>query len=67
MPHNQSVIRETSKQKTQVGERLSEPLASYLVIWEFLERSDETLCGSVPHLIVSSDTEQRSYEGDAKT
>jgi hypothetical protein len=44
----------------------SEPLASYPVIWEFRERSDETLCGSVPHLIVSSDTKRRPYEGDAK-
>ena len=53
------VILETTKQKTQDGESLSEPLASYPVIWEILERSDETICGRVPHLIVSSDTESR--------
>lgn len=57
--HNKGVILETTKQKTQDGESLSEPLASYPVIWEILERSDETICGRVPHLIVSSDTESR--------
>lgn len=51
------VILETTKQKTQDGESLSEPLASYPVIWRIMERSDETIRGRVPHLIVSSDTE----------
>jgi hypothetical protein len=67
------VILETTKQKTEDGESLLGPLASYPVIWEILERSDETIRGCVPHLIVSSDTEsrvaddrQRRYEGDAK-
>jgi hypothetical protein len=56
----------TSKQKTQDGESLSEPLLAILSYGEFWKDQMRTICGSVPHLIVSSDTEQRPYEGDAK-
>ena len=50
------------------------PLAKLSCHGKFWERSDETIRGCVPHLIVSSDTEsrvagdrQRRYEGDAKS